>query len=351
MDYNDEISLRELIMILIKKWKLIISITMIFVLVAFVYFWMIAKPVYESRINGTINIPIEVVSKYGTYTFPSRDYNEYLNLVYSDNVLKNVIQDLKLNYSIENIKRRISVNYVKDSSSFTFSITSDDPLEAKELMESTNHYYLKEVDLVYKRYAINTFLKDKHAEVQILDDQILILSQNLNDKEELLATINPTIVLQKLITADAELAAQIAKERNLTLRQLPEYTVFEEVINPNYLIIEEESITLRQEISEISLQKEVNDLHIKELNEELDILDKHYDEGFSGNLKSQKSDFMRLNIFTSEYATLPESPIAPNKMLSLAIATVLGLMTGVFAAFFIEYWNNSIDKKQTDNNI
>lgn len=40
-------------------------------------------------------------------------------------------------------------------------------------------------------------------------------------------------------------------------------------------------------------------------------------------------------------AVEPMQPVAPNKKLNIAIAAVLGLMVGVFVAFFIEYWKNS----------
>lgn len=40
-------------------------------------------------------------------------------------------------------------------------------------------------------------------------------------------------------------------------------------------------------------------------------------------------------------AVEPLKPVAPNKKLNVAIAAVLGLMLGVFIAFFREYWRNS----------
>ena len=38
------------------------------------------------------------------------------------------------------------------------------------------------------------------------------------------------------------------------------------------------------------------------------------------------------------------NPVAPNKKMNIAIAAVLGLMLGVFIAFFIEYWKSSDPK-------
>jgi succinoglycan biosynthesis transport protein ExoP len=37
----------------------------------------------------------------------------------------------------------------------------------------------------------------------------------------------------------------------------------------------------------------------------------------------------------------PEKPVQPRKMLNMAVAGVLGLMIGVFLAFFLHYWETS----------
>lgn len=47
------------------------------------------------------------------------------------------------------------------------------------------------------------------------------------------------------------------------------------------------------------------------------------------------------NILLSSNAVPSSSPVGPRKMLNMAIAAVLGLMLGVFLAFFLEYWKNS----------
>lgn len=44
-------------------------------------------------------------------------------------------------------------------------------------------------------------------------------------------------------------------------------------------------------------------------------------------------------------AVEPINPVAPNKMLNVAVAGVLGIMLGVFIAFFKEYWQTSDPKK------
>lgn len=43
------------------------------------------------------------------------------------------------------------------------------------------------------------------------------------------------------------------------------------------------------------------------------------------------------NVSTIDVAKVPESPVSPNKMMNIAIATVLGLMVGVGIAFVLEF--------------
>lgn len=45
-------------------------------------------------------------------------------------------------------------------------------------------------------------------------------------------------------------------------------------------------------------------------------------------------------------AVLPENPIKPNKLMNVAIATVLGLMIGLFVVFLLEYMDNKIKKPE-----
>jgi uncharacterized protein involved in exopolysaccharide biosynthesis len=37
-------------------------------------------------------------------------------------------------------------------------------------------------------------------------------------------------------------------------------------------------------------------------------------------------------------AAVPEEPVSPRRLLNTVIAGALGLMVGVFGAFFLEYW-------------
>lgn len=58
-----------------------------------------------------------------------------------------------------------------------------------------------------------------------------------------------------------------------------------------------------------------------------------------GEISSLKEELINYEGFKIiNPATQPVAPIKPNKKLNIAIAGVLGLFLGVFAAFFIEFW-------------
>ncbi len=56
---------------------------------------------------------------------------------------------------------------------------------------------------------------------------------------------------------------------------------------------------------------------------------------------AQSSAIGESSIIIISPAVEPLKPVGPRKALNLAIAAVLGIMIGVFIAFFIEYWKNS----------
>lgn len=66
-----------------------------------------------------------------------------------------------------------------------------------------------------------------------------------------------------------------------------------------------------------------------------------YQEKYKEALITAASDIGRVSIQISSPAITPENPSNMSKIFVLAIATVLGLMIGIFVVFFKEYWNTS----------
>ncbi|HHX77336.1 MAG TPA: hypothetical protein GX697_03195, partial [Firmicutes bacterium] len=148
--------------------------------------------------------------------------------------------------------------------------------------------------------------------------------------------------------------------------------IVEEEINPVYL-----ELSLRQAEIAVEIEKNAGNIKgiqtaISQLEEELRNLQMEHAEKrvayeelqrqvdlhkavyqtFSDRLAavemSESVQAGQLAVSVVSPAVPPSAPSGPSKMLNIAIALVLGLMTGVFLAFFLHYWQESGSEKITE---
>lgn len=339
--YEDEISLKELINILLKNWKLIAGITLIAGLIGGIYAWGIASPVYESKVRGSIDIPEEVETKYGPFRFNTRNNMDYLSVITSDRVLLETIRDLSLDTTPDSLENRITVNNKDESNTFTFTVTSDTPETARSLMLTLRNNFMEETSYINKEKAINYFIRNSYVLLQSHKEKEDYLINDIANTEELLKEIKPTIVLQKSVLDDPLIAATIMKNNKLSFEELSNEMMLVEEINPNYVEVENQIILLKQELKDLSLEKDRNQRFNDELNIEKANLSALRWTNAANSLNSGLLDIMSSVIIIDENPSIPINPIAPRKMLILAISLVLGLMVGVFTAFFKAYWKEA----------
>lgn len=341
--YEDEISLRELIIVLINHWKMIVGITLLAAILGGVYGFVIADSSYESKMEGTISIPETVDTKYGSYPLPSQNPLDYLSVIKSDRVLSRTIQTLELETTIEKLGNRITINNEEDSSVFSFVIAAENPEEAQLLIETLTEYFVEELNTLYKEKAIDYFQRTYFVDHQSYEESELRLQRDLENTENLMETVEPTITLKKLVLNDPVYAANLAEERNLTLEDLSEEMMLEEVINPHFNTLEGEIISLKQQLDDLQLSKERTERYLAELEGEKANLLNYRRQGDVSLMNDGLLEVMQSRVLVNDRGSLPESPVAPRKMLILAIAIVLGGMVGVFVAFFKAYWHNEMN--------
>jgi succinoglycan biosynthesis transport protein ExoP len=101
--------------------------------------------------------------------------------------------------------------------------------------------------------------------------------------------------------------------------------------------------TLQAELAEKQIEQE-------RLQRQLDLAKKNYNnflETYQETRITQSAQIGEANIMVVAPAYTPEAPVAPRKMLNMAIAAVLGVMMGMFIVFFMEYWRTSTPKQLT----
>lgn len=337
---NIEISLKEIILALIKNWLVILICTGGALLIAFVYLSAIAAPVYESSIDGTISIPKSIENKYGVYNFPSVERMDYIKEVTSDNVLNKTIASLKWGTTVEDLRSKVSV--IPDVSITRFSITAkaDSPQNAKTLVTKIAEVFLDELRNTYREYAIASFLKDYDNENSKLTEDLKKGKMNLTLCQEDLLKISPVVTLKKLLSSDPELAKSIAYEHGLLPADLKNDTILlEEFINPNYSEVQKSVWDAEKKVISINVEISRNDSLHTELLAAMEATKKYRESGDSSGLTEKALDVIGSNIQLLDNSSLPASPVLPKKPLTMAIALVFGLMLGVTLALLKYYWN------------
>jgi uncharacterized protein involved in exopolysaccharide biosynthesis len=421
---EEEISLRELIEILLKGWKFIAVITVISILSAGVFSFYIAGTSYEAKtvlmasyatdklVSSNSNSDdvegiLDSISMYPPMTIQT--YKEQLK---SPEILQNTIDELGLQekeINVEGLSKMISLEIINDTNLIAIKVTYSDPEVAAAIANTLANRFTDFItDMSYDRTSKSSdFLKSQlEIEKAKLDEASLELKQFLSqprgvdelkgEVSSMLSMINSykTQTVQKeveLIKIDAGIEA-VTKEISRTpevlttkktldndslLNQIVSETGSISIVDTSQLIMESEEInenyqSLNMMLSDLNIHKaelehELNEIMVKidenqstlEASQQ-ELAEKNYEKtlinrkvGISNNtyaaflqkyeesLIAESTKIGESSIDIVSKAIVPKSPVGPRKMLNLAIGAVLGMMIGVFGAFFRAYWIES----------
>ncbi|OEF99792.1 hypothetical protein BHF71_01045 [Vulcanibacillus modesticaldus] len=322
----EEISLRELIEILLKGKKIIIWTTIIAMIIsAFVSFFMIA-PTYEvtasvivkdikgeksSSVIGSIMdsevIPLQTLISAFKSTIAGPDMLEQLRIISPEweniqaNALKNMIK-------IELVKDTTQVNIIVSAHS------AKDTVALANIVTNSFQQFVEEQNYDTLVAKVKSVKRQMEIDIELLNNKIAKAEQQLAELDEVL-------VYKKSIVDDSYLQELAAKLASTTVINLSELSIENEEPNPAYLKVLD-SIT-------------ANKLALSNLKSQYAELVKA-----EGQLKEiAKETGMKASIVRD--VVEPGQPVKPNKMLNIAIAGVLGLMISVFVVFMMEYWRNT----------
>lgn len=395
-NHMDEISLRELIEILIKRKKLIAIITAISISLAGVLSFLVIKPTYESRMMlmaaeatdnvsrekdyGNLDSMLDSISRY-----PKMNIETYKQQVKTPAVLSKTIQDLNIGdkYTVDSLERKITLDVIKDTQLIVIKCKDKNPEDAanivntigknfivsvaesvKERATSTSTYLSAQIEIEKSKLdvALNEqkeFLSKPRgaAEVQLeLDaylDQITEYKTALNDlevrKEALKASIE---VAESAPTGGSSLTLNQNTGRVMLENSKTTLKLEMAEVESNIKVKQEKVINLQNEIEELQIEYQDKFYKEDELQQKVDIAKGTYDsfvKKFEEVKVTESAMIGEASVTVLSKAIAPEKPVAPRKALNVAIGGVLGVMVGVFTAFFTEYWQ-STDKKKPMNN-
>lgn len=391
----EEISLRELIEILIKRRKLIILFTVVAVLLAGILSFFVMSPKYEAKMilitsnisgqiksiegedNGTVSNVLDAISQY-----PSMNLETYRQQIKTPEVLQKTIEDLNLQekYSVETLASQITLETVDNTELISIKMQHTDPeLAAKIINKVGENFILVVEDSVRERVTKTS--KDIEEQMAVEKEKY---DTALLEQKELLSKPKNADELQLELNAKLEQVTYYKTElNNLSIRKNALESALEAAEKePNRtnsltirqsssssgtmnLILDDTEKALKIDLAEVNasveaitnkiteMQKDIENLQIElqdKVHEEqlvqqkVDIAKKTY-EAFVKKYEelkvaeSSKIGESSITIMSKAYPST--KPVAPRKTLNVAIALVLGLMVGVFVAFFQEYWQST----------
>lgn len=333
--YEDEIDLRELIMALWKRKKMIISLTLVVAILAGMFSMFVLSPVYDTKLNIVISMPETYTTRYGEYKLPITTNDQYINLITSNDVLINTIRDMDYNseeVSVDSLKKGILIgksdvkaNTVQNS--FEVTVSADNPEESLKLAQTLYDNYIEFMDVMTKERAISYFINDFSMEIKTQENQLDGAKEILKKNEELLAA-TPQIIANG--NANLEIQTQLTTNSD--------YVIPVDTVNPNYIKIENDIIGNKQTINDIENTIRLNSRYLEELNKEKSALIKYYETGQAEKLESSVIGVVETSVYLPSPPVAPTQKTSPSNALNTIIGAVIGGMLGIMVALFMEYW-------------
>ena len=398
MQGMEEISLRELIEVLLKRKTIIASITLISILITGILSFFILDPVYEikmvlmasnfseklqsQQLNGeAIDNILNTISQYPQVTLET-----YRQQITAPRVMKKTIEDLGLeeDYDIETLAKDIQLETIKDTNLISIKMKHKDPKQAAEIVNKVGENFMTFVSVKAKEQATraSAYVETQMAkEKEKLDEALVELKQFLSQPKgvselsnELSARLSQVTeyktkrtdleIQREGLRASIEVAEKVAPNTDRIIIKSSAQG------NANSIMVENSVQSLQIDLAQVesnikTIQEKIEETQklIEELQVELE--EKRHEE----RLLNQKVNIAQdtFDAFVKKYEELrvtessqigdatiivvsrayPSTrPIAPRKALNLAISAVLGLMIGVFVAFFMEYWISTEPEKK-----
>ncbi|MEL7647994.1 MAG: Wzz/FepE/Etk N-terminal domain-containing protein [Sedimentibacter sp.] len=333
--YKDEIDLRDLFITLWKRKTVIICLTLVFAIITAMVSMFVITPVYDSKLNIVISMPEEYSTRFGQYKLPITTNEQYINLITSNDVLINTIQDMEYDnqkITLEKLKKRILVvgsdvkaNTIQNS--FEVIVSADNPEESLKLAESLYENYIEFLDVMTKERAISYFINYFNVQNKSLANGLKNTKELLKKNEKLLAETSPTIANGQ---GNIEIQTQMTNVSN--------YVIPVDTANPNYIKIENDIVANKQQIYNIENSIEMNGQYLTELEIEEEAISKYYETGRAEKLESSVISVVETSVYLPSPPVAPTRKTSPSNTFNTLIGAVIGGAIGVMIALIKEYW-------------
>ncbi|MBA7623047.1 hypothetical protein ES703_30438 [subsurface metagenome] len=387
---EDEIDLRKYIDVLLRRWKLIVSITVIVVIVAGLVSFLSPRT-YEA--NAAVLITktrSEIVFEPKYKTFWEEDSalqrKSLVALAKSSTVATQVIEQLE--DKLEPAERRVGsilnkVQVSEQGNLIRISVKSADPRKAAAIANAWAECYERYINGLYsgilqspaelqvqadaarkeyeeKQKAWEGFVSSNRVDDlsrQLADKELLCDIKSLREQIKAGASSSASAAANSLalILLQAKAFTSLPGELQVSLDRLSGLNVSLDDVDALISTLEARSggtrgqsiSELRQEILQLRGELEQEEAKQRELEKSRDIA---WETCTTLDSKAAEVKVATLAqdgvVRVAVVAVVPESPVAPRRAMSISIALVLGLVVGVFSAFGVEYFKKTGEKPE-----
>jgi uncharacterized protein involved in exopolysaccharide biosynthesis len=429
---DNEISLREIIEVLLNGWRIIAIITTISLILSGIFSFIIQEPVYEAktiliasfateRLAGIQNNPEDIAGILDTISaYPIMTIQTYKEQIKSSKILQQVINEMELGkYGINRsvLREMVELETLKDTNLIAVKVTHSDPKLAADIANKLAVEFTSSITDMARQQASESsqFLKvQMEIEKKNLDDSMIELKEYLSRprganelrqefesrllmlttfKQELvekevelykitagltvsekeLKNTPQVIKTKKSLGQDPLFNEIVAEAQGTSIKDAAQITMESEEINEGYISLRTKVSDYRIAASELSGEIDMIRTKIKTIQTELEnmqqeLVDKEHNQELiqrkvelsQGTYDTFLNKYEEIRIAESteigestinivSLAFIPEKPTGSSKMLNIAIAGTIGMIIGVFLAFFRNYWKTSGQQKMNSN--
>lgn len=334
VQFNDnEIDLKELIMILWKHKLFIICLAILSAVVVGMFSKFFISPVYDTRLNIVISMPQTYNARFGEYKLPIATNEQYIKLITSNDVILKTIKDMGYkDITLELIRSKIKINGLESTShelqnTFIVVVSAETPQESLHLAETLYKNYTNYLNIMINQRAISYFIDDFQNKIKLNEDLLVSSKENLKKNEELLKVIPETINQEKALD-------QIKSSKH----DISNFVVLEDIINPNYTKLQEDIIENHKTINGLEDLIRVAKDNLDELNFEKQNIDKLTKDGKIDEVKPSQIGVIDTNMYLASPPVAPNRKTSPSNSKNAMIGLIGGVLLGAIISAIKGYW-------------
>lgn len=331
-----EVDLRDYIRVIKKRKKVILLIFIVAVISSGVISFFL-PPTYEVTSTLRIGEIIDVDTLQRTPIESSIAVSEFLK---GPKILTETIKDLKLPFTLEKMKEKVSVSPVRETKDLVqINVEMSNP---KVALDVANYLTNK---LLQRHRKIKTLYENEKELLIRYDQRIADIQKELSgiekNKEEILTQYD-----QKIKDIDKEIPI-LKNGISQTKKKIEEMTKRSESLSQaeSQILVGYMNYLKGKQDRYDSLMKEIRDLELaktelkKSKQDRYDKLTKELSDTQFAKAELERRDPLKMyptEVIVSPYE--PEKPIGPRKLLNVLVTAVISLIVGVGIAFSLEYF-------------